>query len=93
MTKSELYTKTFSDAAAELCAEHDLVTSYEALKEFTVHHINEDNLYLAIHILQALEDNPADYYSYDYCMGTLQTPTPLTTLSDLEDFCEGGAFT
>lgn len=93
MTTAELYTMSFEEAAANLCAEHDLVTSYERLKEFAVHHIDEDNLYLAIHILQALEAHPVEYYNYDYCMGTLQTPSPLTTRSDLEDYCEGGAHT
>lgn len=93
MTVKELHDMNFNDAAAKLCDEHDFVTTYEILKEFAVSHINGDNLFLAIHILQALEDNPADFYAYDFCMGTLQTPTPLLTASDLEDYCEGGAFT
>lgn len=92
MTIQELHDMNFNAAAGKLCDEHPDLTTYEALKEFAVHHINDDNLLLAIHILQAINDNPADFYHYDYCMGTLQTPSPLLTASDLEDFCEGGAF-
>lgn len=93
MTVKELHSMNFNDAAAQLCDEHDMVTSYECLKDFAIHHINDDNLFLAIHILNAINNNPADFYHYDYCMGTLQTPSPLLTASDLEYFCEGGAFT
>ena len=27
-----------------------------------------------------------DYYSYDYCMGTLETPTAIETKEDLKDY-------
>lgn len=45
-------------------------------------------LFLAIHILQALNDDTADYYDYDYCMGTLDTPTPIKTKEELEDYLD-----
>lgn len=93
MTIQELHEMNFNDAAARLCCEHDFVTTEEALKEFAKYHIDNDSLFLAIHILQALNEYPANFYRYDFCMGTLQTPSPLLTSCDLEDFCEGGAFT
>lgn len=41
---------------------------------------------MAIHILGAIYNNPHDteYYLYDYCMGTLDTPTPVTCKEDFE---------
>lgn len=88
MTIKELHSKNFNDAAEELSGQHDCITDYEALKDFAKHQINEDRLFLAVHILDAIHKAPADYYSYDYCMGTLETPTPLRSIADLEDYCE-----
>ena len=45
-------------------------------------------LFVAIHLLQAINENPSDFYDYDYCMGTLESPTPLILLKDLIDYCE-----
>ena len=45
-------------------------------------------LYLALHILEAIHSSPADYYDYDYSMGTLETPTALTLTFDLVDYCD-----
>ncbi len=84
----EMHAMNFNDAAELLSEECDTVTTYEILKEFAIKQINEDMLFLAIHILEALHNSPADYYDYDYCMGTLDTPTPLTRSFDLEDYCE-----
>ncbi len=87
MTIAELHTKNFNDAAEELSAQCDCITTYETLKAFAKENIDKDNLFLSVHILKAIEDNPADYYDYDYCMGTLDTPSPLLNVSDLEDYC------
>lgn len=88
MTIAELYRKGFNKAAEELTYTNDTVTTYESLKDFATAKIDSEHLFVAIHILQAINDNPADFYDYDYCMGTLDTPTPLTVLADLVDYCE-----
>lgn len=88
MTIKELHSMNFNDAAAKLEAEHDDVTSYEMLKEFAKNQIDNEHLFLAIHILEAINNDPADYYDYDYCMGTLETPTSLLVIADLEEYCE-----
>lgn len=88
MTIKELHDMNFNDAASALCYETDIVTTYENLKDFAKYHIDNDNLFLAIHILEAINDSPADFYAYDYCMGTLDKPTALLLISDLEDYCE-----
>ena len=88
MKKRELKKLTFDEAIEKLEEENNCITTYSILKEFAIDNINNDNLFLAIHILQALEENEAEYYKYDYSAGTFETPTPIENLEDLEDFCE-----
>lgn len=94
MTVLELYQKGFDDAVEELMQTHDDIATYETLKEFIKSKIDYDSLYLAAHLTNALNACAyAGYYNYDYSMGTLETPTPLKDISDLEDYCDGKAFT
>ena len=87
MKVRELKKLTFKEAIEQLEQENNCITTYSMLKEFAIDNINNDNLFIAIHILQAIQDE-AEYYNYDYNMGTLDTPTPITSLEDLEDYCE-----
>ena len=87
MTKQELNNLNFYEAIDKLEQENDCITTIDELKSFAIYNINNDNLFIAIHILQAIQDE-AEYYNYDYNMGTLETPTPITSLEDLEDFCK-----
>ena len=84
MTKKEFKNKTFEEVIDVLREERCDITDYESLKDFAKHHIDEDNLNVAIHILQAIWNDEAEYYEYDYCMGTCQTPSGITTKEDLE---------
>lgn len=88
MKIKELYSMNFNDACEKLSEENDQITTYESLKEFAIKNINEERLFVAIHILEAIHKFPSDYYDYDYCMGTLDTPTPLSVAADLVDYCE-----
>ena len=88
MTIAQLHNKNFNDAAQELSEIDDRITTYETLKEFAKENIDNDRLFLSIHILKAIWDNPANSYDYDYCMGTLDTPAPLLLTKDLEEYCE-----
>ena len=90
MKVKELYTMDFNEACEKLAGETDIITTYESLKDFAIHMIQEDHLYLAMHILEAIHKAPADYYDYDYSMGTLEDPTPLTLTFDLIDYCDDG---
>ena len=83
MTIAELSRKGFQEAANELSAQNDCITTYEALKDFAKYNIDRDNFFLAEHILHALQE-ASDYYDYDYCMGTLDTPAPLRTSPTLK---------
>ena len=88
MKVKELYTMNFNDACEKLSEQTDLITTYESLKDFAIHMIQEDHLYLARHILEAIHSSPADYYDYDYSMGALETLTALTLTFDLLDYCD-----
>ena len=94
MTVLELYQKGFYATIEELRLQRDDITDYETLKDFIKLKIDEDNFIVALHLIDALNHcEYAEYYNYDFCMGTLETPTPLKTVADLEDFCDGKAYT
>ena len=88
MTIKELYKKNFDEAIEELAQIDDRITTYETLISFAKENIDNGNLFLSIHILKAVWENPSDFFDYDYNMGVLETPTPLLLISDLEDYCE-----
>lgn len=53
--------------------------TYEDLKDFVVDLIENDNILVATHILNALNDELAEYYNYDASMGALENVTPITS--------------
>ena len=72
----------------QLDEERDDITTYEQLKEFAKDKIDSDDLLVAIHILEALQSESVDWYEYDYCMGTLQTPSGITEKEHVEHMIE-----
>ena len=63
----------------------------EVLIEEAKHEIDEDNMMMALHILNAIYNSDCpdgSYYLYDRSMGTLETPTPITCKEDLEDYID-----
>lgn len=77
------------DIAAEtLIEEGCYITTLETLKDFIIYNIQNDNLYLAAHVLDCIRNSYAEYWSYDYNMGTLEEATPIESIDDLRDFCE-----
>ena len=60
--------------------------TYEDLKNFVVDKIQNDDILVATHILNALNDNNASYYNYDVSMGALEDVTPITTKTNLSSF-------
>ena len=77
----------FFQAVIELENESDEVTNEEALKDFVKYKIDNDDYFVAVHILNALNSTYSEngLYRYDYSMGTLDTPTPIDDISDIED--------
>ena len=88
MTEKELKDMEFNEAVNKLSETFDNITSYDALKTFIIKKINEGMLFVAIHLLQAINENPSDFYDYNYCMGILDKPIPLENINDLKDYCE-----
>lgn len=63
------------------------LTTEDVLLSFVKTKIDDDNLYMAYHVLKAVyesEESYNGYYLYDYNIGTLETPTPITCKEDLE---------
>ena len=63
------------------------ITTEDMLLEFAKRKIDDENIYLAIHVLRAVWESGESYngyYLYDYSMGTLDTPTPVTCKEDFE---------
>jgi hypothetical protein len=88
MTRNDYENKGFEDLMVQLSEENDNITTQEMLKEFAITNINNDNLFVAIHILEAIQKDDAEWYEYDYSMGTLQTPSGLTEKYDIEHLIE-----
>ena len=82
----------FDGAMAEFCADSNEITTYDTLKDFVKEKIDEDNIMFALHLLKAIwEDDTigeTNYYRYDYSMGTLDTPTAVKEIEDIEDLFE-----
>ena len=80
MTEAELRTmidegKSLDEIASEMAAGEYDVCSRETLLSYAISEIENDRLFLARHILDAVDSGEyADFYFYDVTMGTLDTP-------------------
>lgn len=93
MTREEFNNMPFEELLDWAYDNIDGMHSEEVLIDLAKHEIDEENLQMAIHILQAIYDSDAPdgcYYIYDRCMGTLETPTPITCKEDLEEYIDFG---
>ena len=89
MTVKELNNKSFEEVMEQLNEEWDDVHTYESMADFVGDLIlNQNDIYLAIHMLEAMRDNPAEWYLYDFTMGTMETPRAITCREDLEEVIE-----
>lgn len=60
--------------------------TYKELKNLAIDNIKDDDILVATHILNALNNDPANYYNYDVSMGTLEDVTPITSKEDFINF-------
>jgi hypothetical protein len=93
MTKDELNKliadgKTFDDVIYDFEANNDYIVSRDIILDFAINQIKNDRLFLARHVLDAVDNEYADFYSYDMSMGTLETPMAITSIDDLYDYVE-----
>lgn len=66
------------------------ITTEELLKKCGIECLQNDNFNLGLHILNVVYNNPYDteYYRYDYFMGTMEIPIPITSIDDIEDLID-----
>lgn len=91
MTKQQFDEMTLDELIEWAYENLNDITTEDILLDFAKHKIDDENIYLAIHVLQAVWNSGESfngYYRYDYSMGTLETPTPITCKEDLEDLID-----
>lgn len=91
MTRKEFETMNLEELVEWAYENLNDITTEDVLLDFAKSKIDDDNIYLAIHVLQAVWNSGEafnGYYRYDYNMGTLETPTPITCKEDLEDLID-----
>lgn len=91
MTKAEFKNMTLDEVIEYANENINDLTTEDMLLEFAKTKIDDENIYMSIHVLRAVwESGEAynGYYLYDYSMGTLETPTPVTCKEDFEDYID-----
>jgi hypothetical protein len=89
MTRAEYEAMTLDELLEWAYEEVNDLTTEEVLIQFAKDKIDDDNLYIAMHVLSAIYNSEGaynDYYLYDYSMGTLETPTPVTCKEDFDNY-------
>lgn len=91
MTRTEFEELTLDEAIDWAYDEYGVneITCEDSLICFAKEKLDENNIGLALHILGAIynsEEAYGGYYLYDYSLGTISTPTPITCKEDLEDY-------
>lgn len=88
MTRQDYENKSFNELMYDLDNDMDDIHSRETMIDMVKHEIDEDNLFVARHILDGIYNEYAEWYQYDRCMGTLQSITALKDKEDIEDLIE-----
>lgn len=87
MTRAKFEAMSFDELMEWANENLNDVTHEEILKDFAMEKMNDDDFGMVLHIVNAIYENPYNtiWYRYDYCMGTLQTPSPIAEKEDIED--------
>ena len=83
MTQKEFLEKSFQEVVKQLLDE-GLIETKEDLTDFAKSKIDDDDLMTAKHILDAINEDDAEYYIYDYSMGSMETPAGIREKEDVE---------
>ena len=84
MTRKQYEEKTFDELVELLREERYDFHSRDDMKEFAKHWIGDDDICLARHILDGMDEEWAEYYLYDYTLGTFGTVYAVTKKEDFE---------
>lgn len=79
---------TFDEVIGEAEASTDYIHDRQSLIDLAIYHIQHDDIYLARHILDAVDNDWANWYGYDADMGVLDTPTAIKSVEDLYDYVD-----
>lgn len=92
MTRKEFEAKNFDEVMEQLNEERDDITTIDMLKEFIKEKVDNEDFNVASHLCNAIWNDPnpdnSDWYLYDYCMGTLDTPVCVSKKEDVEYLIE-----
>lgn len=90
MTRKEYEDMSFEEFMEWANENINDVTSEEILKQCGIEELQNDNFNIGLHLINAIYENPycTEWYRYDYSMGTLETPTPITDKEDIEDLID-----
>lgn len=79
---------SFDEQCSYLCNYVNDVHTYDDMKDFIISNINSDDLYLALHVLEAITNDNAEYYLYDMGMGTMETPSSINDEEDIQSILD-----
>ena len=89
MTQAEFERKSFPEVMMQLNEEFDEITTLETLREYAKQQIEEGRYFIAKNIIDALNNgNEEEWWDYDFCLGTLDKPTPIIEKKDVEHLIE-----
>lgn len=86
LTKEQLEEMTLSEKCS-LLEETDKygLTSSESLKQYAIDKIKNDEYSAGANVAEALSSGSnTDYWFYDYSCGSLDTPTPINSIEDIQ---------
>lgn len=90
MTREQYEDMSFEELMNWAYQNIDGITDEEMLKDYIIEKVNNDDFYMALHIINAINNNSYStiWYRYEYSMGTLQTPSPIVDKEDIEDLID-----
>lgn len=85
MTREKLEEMSY-DELINYCIDNlNCFTNYDDLKDYAIEQIEMENLNVAIHILECINEENTYYFIYDYSMGTLETPRAIYSEEEMID--------
>ena len=91
MTRAEFEEMSFEELMDWAYENVNDITTEDVLISFAKSKLDDDNIGMTLHVLNAIYESTYsefDYYHYDYSMGTLEKPTPITCKEDLEEWID-----
>lgn len=89
MNRTEFEEKSFNEVMFNLYENTNSITTIQELKNFCKREIDNGHYFLVLWIMQALTQSSEEFWwDYNYDMGALDIPSPVTGKADVEHFIE-----